>query len=148
MPGKTATRANEKFGAYRPSENADTTPRAAQTNNMLAKLGEASYFNEYRRTFIHDMSGARRPEFFLRPDNLQPGANSRTSQVRRLRRLEKRQLWLQNLAMFIVSFFYGIKRFNPFRSYADQTRFSGRGRPQPKEPAKLVPRQKKRRRAS
>jgi hypothetical protein len=149
MSGKTMTRASEKFGAYKPSQNADVKPRAAQHNNMLAKFGEESYFNEFRRAFMHDQSGSKRPQFFLRPDNLEDtSVKSRTTQVRRLRRLEKRQLWLQNLGMAVLGFIHGFRLFNPFRSYADQTRFRGRckGPTNTNEPARLVPREKPRRR--
>ena len=149
MSGKTMTRASEKFGAYKPSENADLKPRAAQNNNMLAKFGEESYFNEFRRAFVHDLSGAKRPQFFLRPDNPpENSVKSRTSQVKRLRRLEKRQLWLQNLAMSLLGFVHSFRFFNPFRSYADQTRFSGRSKVRAKSPARLVPRDVPQRRAS
>src|ERR1700677_1389621 len=114
MSGKTMTRASEKFGAYKPSQNAETKPRASQSNNMLAKYGEESYFNDFRRAFIHDQSGAKRPQFFLRPNNLEDlSVKSRTSQVRRLRRLEKRQLWLQNLGLAVIGFIQGFRLFNP-----------------------------------
>jgi hypothetical protein len=150
MSGKTMTRASEKFGAYKPSQSADAKPRAAQNNNMLSKYGEESYFNEFRRAFVNDQSGARRPQFFLRPDNLEEtSVKSRTTQVRKLRRLEKRQLWLENIGMAVVGFIHGFRLFNPFRSYADQTRFRGRckGPTGPtNEPARLVPREKPRRR--
>ncbi len=147
MSGKTMTRASEKFGTYKPSESGEQKARAAQNNNMLAKFGEESYFNEFRRAFVHDQSGSKRPQFFLRPDNLDDLASkSRTNQVRKLRRLEKRQLWLQNILMALTGFVCNFRFFNPFRSYADQTRFKGRTKPKATEPARLVPHEKRRKR--
>ncbi len=119
--------ASERFSAYRHNELAQLRNSGRNTENMLISLKEKSCVDEYKRNFANNRSGSKRPQSFLRGESpTRTHVKSRVRMVSRLRKLEKRQLWLQTTFMAIWQLLSGFSRLNPFRSFADQTRFRGR----------------------
>lgn len=75
------------------------------------------------------VSGRRRPYFFINPltEDEKPAIRpDRRKNISKLRRLEKRGLWLTSLVAAIASGYRAVCNFRLFRSYDDQIRCSTR----------------------
>jgi hypothetical protein len=102
---------------------------------LMKQFGERSMLTERRRALINDIGGARRPINFLHavPSSqgnvrfLKPAhSHSGGRNMHKLRRLERKVIYVRSLRDTVWSFITGIYRWNPFRSYGDQLRFSNR----------------------
>jgi len=87
---------------------------------MMKGFGERSVLTERRRALIGDIGGARRPINFL-----QTAATGRRN-MHKLRRLERKVLFVHGLRDSIWSFLTAFERWNPLRSYGDQLRYGCR----------------------
>lgn len=100
---------------------------------LMKQFGERSMLTERRRALVGDIGGSRRPINFLHavPSGqgnvhyLRPAPSGRRN-MHKLRRLERKVLYVRSLRDAIWSFVTGLYRWNPFRSYGDQLRFSYR----------------------
>lgn len=89
----------------------------------------ASHIQHKRLTTAGTLSGARRPYFFIKPmaDDDKPSVRpNRKGSITRLRKLEKRTLWMTSLVASVAAAFHAVKRFSLFKSYDDQIRCSTR----------------------
>jgi hypothetical protein len=101
---------------------------------LMKQFGERSSLTERRRALIGDFSGARRPINFLQavPSTrsnvtfLHAAPSARRNNMHKLRRLERKVLYVRSLRETVWSFLTGFYRWNPFRSYGDQVRFTCR----------------------
>jgi len=91
---------------------------------MLRGYAERLMDTERRRYVVHDFSGAKRPWFFLNPfDQTKKPAGPRKRCVSRLRRLESKNFWWQNLRHSIRLSWMTLESMTPFRSYRTQLRY-------------------------
>ncbi len=97
---------------------------------MLKGFADRVVHIEHKRlTTAGTLSGARRPYFFINPltETEKPSVRpNRRGTISRLRKLEKRGLWLTGLVASIASCYKSVRRFTLFKSYDDQTRCSMR----------------------
>jgi len=97
---------------------------------MMRGFADKVVHLEHKRlTTAGTLSGARRPYFFINPltaDEKPSVRPNRRGSISKLRKLEKRGLWLTGLVAAIASGFSALGRFRLFRSYDDQIRCSMR----------------------
>lgn len=134
MSGNSTVRIGHKFEDYAVQEFESLAQSAKSNKNMLTNFGEQTRFKDFRRKIAWESPETVTQTGFLRSESSSPQkAVSRNLQVWKLRRLEKKRLWFQDVMFACQGFFYGWERFNPFRmlrSFDDQTRASVR-RPKP-----------------
>jgi len=97
---------------------------------MLKGFADRVVHIEHKRlTTAGTLSGARRPYFFINPltaDEKPSVRPNRRGSISRLRKLEKRGLWLTGLIASIAAGYRSLRRFTLFKSYDDQLRCSMR----------------------
>jgi hypothetical protein len=93
-------------------------------HGMLKGYAERLMHTERRRFVVRDFSGAKRPWVFLNAfTEKKPDRGPRKRNVSRLRRLESKNFWWQNLRHSIRQSLITLQLMTPFRSYNSQLRY-------------------------
>ena len=141
MSAISTVRMRQQFTDYAAHEH-ESLARAAKSNKqMLTDFGEQSGFKDFRRKLAWESPESVTPTGFLRSErSAAHKVESRNLQVWKLRRLEKKRLWFQDVMMACQGLLHNWQRFNPFRSlrsFDDQIRASVRKSPSP--PMNMAP---------
>jgi len=135
MSENSTVRIGYQFTDYAVHEHESLAQSARSNKHMLTNFGEQSRFKDFRRKLAWENPESVTPSGFLRTEKSAPHkVESRNLQVWKLRRLEKKRLWFQDVMMACQGLFHNWQRFNPFRSlrsFDDQTRASVRKAPAP-----------------
>lgn len=128
MAGVTSAQLGTAFGVGQ--ARGSNRSNVGLDGGMLKGFSDRVVHIEHKRlTTAGTLSGARRPYFFINPltaDEKPSVRPNRRGTISRLRKLEKRGLWLTGLVASIASCYRSIRRFTLFKSYDDQIRCSMR----------------------
>jgi hypothetical protein len=128
MAANTSARVNTALGVGQ--LRATNKANVGLDKGMLKGYADKVVHIEHKRlTTAGTLSGKRRPYFFINPlsDEEKPAIRpNRRGSLAKLRKLEKRGLWLTGLVAAIASGYRSLCRFRLFKSYEDQVRCSTR----------------------